>query len=89
MKGCSNAPLAHVMRPQAVSDPPDNRVNRRPYGAQGGSAIGELMLRSSHAHEMHAHDNNRVFELIEEALRTTQCSSTLAGFKRSKNGRGA
>lgn len=89
MKGCRDVPLAYVLRPQAIPDPPDTRVNRRPYGTAGGSVIGELILRASHAHEMYTHDNNRVFEFIEEALRTTQYSSTLAGFKRSKDGRGA
>ena len=48
----------------------------------------ELIDRASHTHEMFVHDNNRVYDLIEEALRTTQYSSTLAGFKRTKDGRG-
>ena len=88
IKGCRDVPLAYVVR--SIETPPavDARVTRRPYGASAGSVNNELIARASHTHEMFVHDNNRVYDLIEEALRTTQYSSTLAGFKRAKNGRG-
>ena len=85
VKGCRSVPLAYVIRANSTPPQPDNRMNRRPYGADGGSVVGELILRASHNHEMFGHDNNQVYELIEQALRTTQYSSTLAGFKRAKD----
>lgn len=53
-----------------------------------GSIEQELILQASHNHAMFTHDNQRVYELLEEALRTTAYSVNLSGFKRDKNGCG-
>ena len=86
--GCRDVPLSYVIRPDENPPALDALVTNRPYGNTCGSIERELVLRASHAHLMFTHDNHRVYELLEEALRTTAYSSTLGGFKRTKDGRG-
>ena len=86
--GCRDIPLAYVIRADENPPPLDAQQNNRPYGAEAGSVERELILRASHNHTMFTHDNQRVYELLEEALRTTAYSSTMSGFKRTKDGRG-
>ena len=86
--GAHKVPLAYVIRERDVPEAADALVAHRPYGARAGSITQELIMRASHDDPMYSHDNTRVYEMIEQAVRSTMYSSTLSGFKRSKNGRG-
>ena len=85
--GCRDIPLAYVIREDENPPALDAQVTGIPYGALAGSIDRELILRASHTHLVFSHDNQKVYELLEEALRTTVYSSTLSGFKRTKDGR--
>lgn len=86
--GCRDVPLAYVIREAEVPPPIDALVRNMPYGEATGSCDEELISRASHTDPMFSHDNHKVYELLEEALRTTVYASTMSGFKRTKNGRG-
>ena len=87
--GSRDIPLSYVIRENEVPPVIQNLQNRRPYSTNHSSVNEELIARASHTHELFSTDNQYVFDYIEEALRTTAYSATLAGFKRAKNGRGA
>ena len=47
------------------------------------------MARASHNHAIYRDDNAKVYYLLEEATRDTNCSTSIKLFQRAKNGREA
>ena len=87
--GARNIPLYYVIRPNSIPGAVDALLPGLPYGEEGGSVVGEFMLRANHTHALFRTDNEKVFYLLEEALRNTQYSATLSTFRRRRDGRGA
>ena len=87
--GVRDIPLAYVIREQDVPPAITPLMANRPYSAVNGSVVQELVARASHTHALFDSDNELVFNHIEEAVRSTQYSATLSGFRRAKNGRDA
>ena len=54
-----------------------------------GNSVEDMIRRTSHTHALFKQDNATVFNMIEEAARSTHYSNTIQPFKKGKNGRGA
>ena len=61
----------------------------QPYSTMHGSVSGEMVERMSHAHPLYRPDNATGYAQLVTATLGTQYASTIAPFKRSKDGRGA
>lgn len=61
----------------------------KPFSEIHGSIKAELIARASHDHAVFGDDSAKVFQLAEEATRSTSVASTLGPFRRTKDGRGA
>ena len=97
--GVRDTPLAYIIR-----DDIDALPETRPAGdtttltdplaagnAHGtsGSIIDDLVARLTHTHPLYKTDNAKVYSALETATRSTTYSSTVKGFSRSRDGRGA
>ncbi len=83
-------PLSYVIRTDetvAATAPP--LIANKCYSVEHGSVEGELVARSSHGHVIFKDDNQKVYNYLEEATRSTQYANSLKKFARTKNGRGA
>lgn len=90
INGLRDTPLAYVIRPDAaVAATAPALARNRPYSTEHGSVEGELVARLSHTNDVFRDDNAKVYQLLEEATRSTVYSSSLKPFQRQKNGRGA
>lgn len=87
--GAREIPLAYVIRAEADPGDPDELVRGQPYGATAGSITQELVTRATHDHPLFRSDNQTVFNLLDDVLRTTSYAPTLSVYRRTKNGRGA
>jgi len=88
--GVRDVPLTFVLRDLvAVTNPPPGRLRTEPYSVEHGSVQAELIARVSHSHPVFGDDSGKIWDLLEEATRTTPIASTIAPFKATKNGRGA
>lgn len=87
--GVRDAPLSYVIREVAIVPPAPPIETGKPYSTEHGSVKHEMIARLSHQHALFKVDNAAVFDDIEEATRGTKFASSIAPFKRTKNGRGA
>ena len=61
----------------------------QPYSTQHGSVAGEMVARLSHAHPLYRVDNATGYSQLVTATLGTSYASTIAPFKRTRNGRAA
>jgi hypothetical protein len=86
----SRGPLAYVLRDEAdVPDEVDDPLLHHAYYGQSGSLIEELIARLPHSGATYKNDNATVYMMIEKSVRNTSVASTIKGFARKKDGRGA
>jgi hypothetical protein len=86
----SRGPLAYVLRdevdvPSEIDDPLENNT----YYGESGSLIEELIARLPHEGAIYKNDNATIYMMIEKCARGTSVESTIKGFARKKDGRGA
>jgi hypothetical protein len=87
--GAQDTPLSYVIREDANVPPAPPTETGKPYSTEHGSMKHEMIARLSHQHALFKVDNAAVFDDIEEATCGTKFASSIAPFKRTKNGRGA
>jgi hypothetical protein len=86
----SRGPLAYVLREEdTVPDEADDPLLLQAYYGQSGSLIEELIARLPHEGAIFKNDNATVYMMIEKSVRGTSVESTVKGFSRRKDGRGA
>jgi hypothetical protein len=86
----SRGPLAYVLRENAeVPTEEDDPLNDQTYFGQSGSLLEELIARLPHTGAIYKNDNATIYMMIEKATRGTSVESTIKGFARRKDGRGA
>ena len=88
--GAANCPLSWIYRETVVvaGATPTLKADQ-PYSEAHGSVAGEMVNRLPHIHPLYRVDNATGFSQLVTATMGTQYSSTIAPFKRSRNGRGA
>jgi hypothetical protein len=87
--GVQNCLLEYLVRDNAVVAaicPPLKPFEPHLAAEQGGSIKGDTITRMSHAHPLFKVDNGAVFELIENAVRGTAISASIAPSKHEHNG---
>jgi hypothetical protein len=87
--GVRSAPLSYVVR--AVADVPviaPPRQAGEPHSQVYESIEGDMAARMSHTHALYKIDNGMVFDLVS-AVRGSNIASTIAPFRKTRNGRGA
>ena len=83
-------PLSYVLREnEAVPSEVDDPILGNDYFGSSGSLQTELIARLSHGDSLYRSDNKTVYLAIEKACRGTSVASTVSGFSRAQNGRGA
>ena len=88
--GDRTIPLTYVIREEVdVPAAAPDLANGKPHSTEHGSVEMELVARASHDHPLYRTDNQKVYEFVEEATRTTSYSASIKPFMRSKDGRGA
>lgn len=95
--GVRKVPLSYVIRPEWPTDANGNEIrppleplaNNSTHSAQYGSFQEELIAFCPHDGPGWEEDNAAVFTIISDMLKDSSQASTLQGFKRSRNGRGA
>ena len=88
--GQAGCPLAWIYRPDvAVAGVAPTQAADQPYSTDHGSVAGEMVARLSHAHPLYRVDNATGFSQLVTATLGTSYASTIAPFKRAKDGRGA
>ena len=88
--GQSGCPLTWIYRPNvAVAAPAPALEANQPFSEEHGSISAELSARMSHAHALYRPDNATGYAQLVTATLGTQYASTIAPFKRAKDGRGA
>ena len=88
--GVRNAVLLYIIRDEvavALVAPP--LAPNETHSIEHGSIMQEMVHRFSHVHALFAYDNAKVFDDLELATRNTKYASSIAPFRRAKNGRGA
>lgn len=86
----SRGPLAYVLRENAeVPDQLEDPLLDNSYFGESGSLMEELIARLPQTGAIFKNDNATVYMLIEKAARGTSVESTIKGFARRKDGRGA
>ena len=73
----------------AVAGVAPTQAADQPYSTGHGSVAGEMVARLSHAHPLYRVDNATGFSQLVTATLGTSYASTIAPFKRAKDGRGA
>jgi hypothetical protein len=86
----SRGPLAYVLRevaevPTEIVDP----LQDQSYFGSSGSLQEELIARLPHTGAIFKNDNATVYMMIEKSSRGTSVESTIKGYARRKDGRGA
>ena len=88
--GVRDAVLLYIIRDEvAVAAVAPPLAPNETHSIEHGSIMQEMVHRFSHAHALFAYDNSKVWDDLELATRNTKYSSSIAPFKRAKNGRGA
>ena len=87
--GEKDIPLPYVIRPVAAVPALVDLAANKPHAAEYGSIEAEMIARASHDDSMYKKDNAVVYDRIEEALRGTGYVTSLAPYRKSKDGRGA
>ena len=88
--GQAGCPIQWIYRENAaVVMPPPNQDADQPYSTVHGSVAEEMVARLSHAHPLFRVDNATGYSQLVTATLGTSYASTIAPFKRTKNGRGA
>ena len=88
--GQSGCPLTWIYRPTvAVPAPAPALAADQPFSDEHGSVSAELIARMSHSHALYRPDNATGYAQLVTATLGTQYASTIAPFKRAKDGRGA
>jgi hypothetical protein len=88
--GVRNAPLAYIIRDEAIVNPvPPVLAVGEPFAEEYGSIEGEMIARLSHSHALYKSDNGQVFDIIESALRGTAISPSITQFRKTRDGRAA
>ena len=88
--GQSGCPLTWIYR-QDIAVPgaaPPLAVDQ-PFSEEHGSVAAEMISRMSHTHALYRPDNATGYAQLVTATLGTQYASTIAPFKRAKDGRGA
>ena len=95
--GSRNVPIAYLIREEksggeALVDMPDSLPaleDGHCHSEKHGSLESELVALVSHDHPLYRNDNQLLFKSLETALRASTLASSLVGFRRKKDGRGA
>lgn len=95
--GVRKVPLSYVIRPEWPTDAQGNPVrpalgqlaNNSIHSGEFSSFQEELIAFCPHAGPGWEEDNAAVFTIISDMLKDSSQASTLQGFKRARNGRGA
>ena len=86
----SRGPLSYVLRDSAtVPTEDDDPLQDQSYFGESGSLQEELIARLPHTGAIYENDNATVYMMIEKSSRGTSVESTIKGFARRKDGRGA
>jgi len=85
-----NAPLVYVVRAGAIvpAVPPPLQVGK-PHSEQHGSIEGDLIGCMTHNHALFKVDNGAVYDMIETSTRGSDVTSSIAPFRKTRDGRGA
>ncbi len=88
--GVCNAPLTYVVRAGAIvpAVPPPLQVGE-PHSEQHGSIEGDLIARMTHNHALFKGNNGAVYNMIESSTRLSDVTSSIAPFRKTRDGRGA
>ena len=88
--GQAGCPLAWIYRGNvAVAGAAPALAADQPYSTAHGSVAEEMVARLSHTHPLYRIDNATGYSQLVTATLGTSYASTIAPFKRSKDGRGA
>ena len=88
--GAANCPLSWIYREEvAVAGPVPPLETDQPYSTTHKSVANEMVHRYAHTHPLYRVDNATGYSQLVTATLGTQYSSTIAPFKRARNGRGA
>ena len=88
--GQSGCPLSWIYRQDAAVPAVAPALEAdQPFSTEHGSVSQELVARMSHAHPLFRPDNATGYAQLVTATLGTQYASTIAPFKRTKDGRGA
>ena len=69
--GVRKAPLAYVVRKEALVTPGPPLATNQPYSTEHGLVEEELAARLSHTHSLFRDDNKMVYDYLEAATRST------------------
>ena len=88
--GQSGCPLSWIYRPDVVvpAAAPPQAIDQ-PFSEEHGSVSAEMVARMPHTHPLYRPDNATGYAQLVTATLGTQYASTIAPFKRAKDGRGA
>ena len=88
--GVRNAPLAYVVWAGAIvpAVPPPLQAGK-PHSEQHGSIEGDLIGHMTHNHALFKVDNGAVYDMIESSTRGSDVTSSIAPFRKTRDGRGA
>ena len=88
--GSRRAGLSYVVRDnETVSLIVPERAVGEPHSEEYGSIEGDLTHRLRHTYALYKVDNAEVFDIIETGVRGTDIASTIAPFRKHRDGRGA
>ena len=88
--GVCNAPLEYVVRAEAIVPTiPSPLQAGEPHSEQHGSIKGDLIARMTHNHALFKVDNGTVYSMIESSTRGSDVTSSIAPFRKMRDGRGA
>ena len=88
--GQAGCPLKWIYRENDnVVIPAPAQMPDQPYSVEHGSVAGEMVARLSHANPLYRVDNATGYSQLVTATLGTAYASTIAPFKRSRDGRGA
>ena len=88
--GVRMVPLAYVIRDEVtVPAVCPSLKNDQPYSETHGLVEGDMIARASHSSGLYDQDNAKVYDLLEEATRSTKYADSIMPFQKKKNGRAA
>lgn len=88
--GAANCLLSWIYHEEAAVNAAAPALKEdQPYSTKHKSVAGELVARMTHTHPLFCIDNLTVYTQLVTATMGTQYSSTIAPFKRTRDGRGA
>ena len=85
--GACGVPLAYMVREEVtVAVPAPTLAPDQPHSAAHGAVQDELIACTLHSHALFKNNNGTVYDLLDQALRTTMYAPTIDHFLRKRDG---